>query len=313
MKKLLLLIIPLVISGHVAKAQGKYIRPAVPFLVILGTAQDAGYPQAGCEANCCKPFYEGRETKKYVSSLALVDDQDSSYYLFDATPDIAPQMRLVRPLVSTVLPRAIFLTHAHIGHYAGLMYLGREAIGAKDIPVYCMPRMDSFLRNNGPWNQLVSLHNIIPKEIQIDNGPVELPHSIFVTPFLVPHRDEYSETAGYVIDAHGKKILYIPDIDKWEKWDCDIVKELADADLAIIDGTFFRNGELKGRDMKEVPHPFVEETMKKLEGLPLSERRKIVFIHFNHTNPLLRESSKERKEVEAKGFRVAKQGQRFYF
>jgi len=28
----------------------------------------------------------------------------------------------------------IFLTHRHIGHYAGLMYLGKEVIGAKDLP-----------------------------------------------------------------------------------------------------------------------------------------------------------------------------------
>eukprot|EP00957_Ditylum_brightwellii_P156501 11911053-Ditylum_brightwellii.AAC.1 len=57
-------------------------------------------------------------------------------------------------------PDGIFLTHAHIGHYTGLMYLGREALGAVDVPVYAMPRMRSFLKNNGPWSQLVSLGNI---------------------------------------------------------------------------------------------------------------------------------------------------------
>ena len=122
------------------------------FVVVLGIVQDAGYPQAGCEKECCKAYYEGKETKKLVTCLALVDRKTHQYWLFDATPDIGAQLKNLQPYLLAspdYTPDGIFLTHAHTGHYAGLMYLGREAMGAKEIPVRAMPRMDSFLRNNG--------------------------------------------------------------------------------------------------------------------------------------------------------------------
>ena len=127
------------------------------FLVVLGIAQDAGYPQIGCEKECCKAYWDGKEEKKYVTCLALVDRKAKQYWLFEATPDITHQLHTLQPYLVTqpdYSPDGIFITHAHIGHYAGLMQLGREAMGAKNIPVWAMPRLDSFLRNNGPWSQI---------------------------------------------------------------------------------------------------------------------------------------------------------------
>jgi pyrroloquinoline quinone biosynthesis protein B len=122
------------------------------------------------------------------------------------------------------------------------------------------PRMKNFLENNGPWSQLVSLKNIAIQPLQRDSA-VEPAPGIRVTPFMVPHRDEYSETAGYRIEAGGKRILFIPDIDKWEKWERDISREIEAVDIAFLDATFYKNGELQ-RDMREIPHPFVEESMR---------------------------------------------------
>ena len=42
-----------------------------------------------------------------------------------------------------------------MGHYSGLMHLGREAANTSKVPVYAMPRMLEFLAKNGPWNQLL--------------------------------------------------------------------------------------------------------------------------------------------------------------
>lgn len=280
------------------------------FLVILGVAQDAGYPQVGCEKECCKAYWEGKETKKHITSLALVDNTTNQYWLFEATPDIGGQLHAVQPYISSApgySPDGIFLTHAHIGHYAGLMQLGKEAMGAQDISVHVMPRMDSFLRNNGPWGQLVKLNNIHLQLLNEDTA-TRLSPSLSVLPVRVPHRDEYSETVGFIILSKKKRVLFIPDIDKWEKWNWDIVKEVKDFDRVLIDGTFFRNGELPGRDMREVPHPFVEESMALFSGLPDSVRSRITFIHFNHTNPLLKQQSPEKEQVHSKGFRVAEEG-----
>ena len=280
------------------------------FLVVLGIAQDAGYPQIGCEKECCKACWEGKEEKKYVTCLALVDRRADQYWLFEATPDITQQLHNIQPYLSAqpdYSPDGIFITHAHIGHYSGLMQLGREAMGAKAIPVWAMPRLDSFIRNNGPWSQLVSLNNIQLQTLHADSS-VSINASLKITPIKVPHRDEFSETVGFVIESDKKKILFIPDIDKWEKWDKSIADEIKKVDMALLDGTFYRNGELPGRNMSEVPHPFMEESMQRFSSLPSTEKSKIVFIHFNHTNPLLKKKSAEKDKVKADGFGVAEEG-----
>lgn len=280
------------------------------FLVVLGIAQDAGYPQIGCQKECCKEYWKGKEEKKYITCLAIVDRKTNQFWLFEATPDITQQLHNFQPFISgepDYSPDGIFITHAHIGHYSGLMQLGREAMSAKAIPVWAMPRLDSFLRTNGPWSQLVSLNNIQLKHLRADST-IALNASLKVTPVRVPHRDEFSETLGFVIETDKKKILFIPDIDKWEKWNRDIIAEVGKVDIALLDGTFYRNGELPGRDMREVPHPFVEESIQRFSSLSSTEKSKIVFIHFNHTNPLLKKVSAEKNKVKADGFGVAEEG-----
>lgn len=203
----------------------------------------------------------------------------------------------------------IFLTHGHIGHYTGLMNLGREVMGTKDVPVYVMPRMAGFLSNNVPWEQLVKLNNISLKNI--NDGVSFQPNSrIKVTPFLVPHRDEYTETVGYKIEGPNRSAVFIPDIDKWEKWNQKIEDVIRGVDAAYIDGTFYDNSEIPGRNMSEIPHPFITETMKRLRSLPDSEKNKVHFIHLNHTNPVIRKDSEARKRIEEMGFHVAEEGER---
>jgi len=167
--------------------------------------------------------------------------------------------------------------------------------------------MFDYLKSNGPWSQLVSLKNIELKNLKADST-IKLTDKISVTPILVPHRDEFSETVGYSIKTANKSVLFIPDIDKWQKWDRDINKLVRHFNYLFLDGTFYKDGELPGRNMSEVPHPFVQESIDLLQDLSASEKRRIYFIHFNHTNPLIDKQSKEYKEVKSKGFTVAYEG-----
>ena len=202
----------------------------------------------------------------------------------------------------------IFLTHAHIGHYSGLIHLGHEVMGAKNIPVYAMPRMKNFLEKNGPWNQLVTKSNIQINSIYDDNV-ININDRVSVKPFLVPHRDEFSETVGFKIKGLSNSILFIPDIDKWNIWNKDIISEVNSNDYLLLDGTFFDGNELPGRDMSEIPHPFVSESINLFKGLPIKEKNKIHFIHFNHSNPLIWSTSNELNFLIKEGFNIAKQGQ----
>ena len=204
----------------------------------------------------------------------------------------------------------IFLTHAHIGHYMGLLYLGREAWGANKIPVYAMPKLRAFLRENGPWSQLVDLENITLQALE-NKQPQQLPQGIKVTPFVVPHRDEFSETVGYYIAGPNKTALFLPDIDKWNKWEKDISEVIKAVDYAFIDASFYDAAEINYRPIAEIPHPFVIETLERLNELEQKDREKVFFIHMNHTNPLLDSESEAAKRVRALGFSVARIGDTF--
>jgi len=278
------------------------------YLYILGVAQDAGFPQTGCYEKHCMPGWRDNNLRRAAVSLGLVDPSRNTKYMFEATPDFPGQLyklEMEAPADRYELG-GIFLTHAHIGHYTGLMFLGHEAMGASGVPVYAMPRMLRYLEENGPWSQLVSFGNIILEPLR--NKETKKLGSLKVTPFLVPHRDEYSETVGYRIEGPNKSAIFIPDINKWSEWKTDLSQLVKTVDYALLDATFFADGELPGRDMSKVPHPFVVESMKALQDLPVNERSKVWFIHMNHTNPLLNLESEESKSVISAGFNIATEG-----
>lgn len=276
-----------------------------PYLMVLGTVQDGGAPQINCSRSCCLNLTRKESSQRKVTSVAVIQPKINFTTLFEASPDIVSQWRLLPDQ-----PDAIFLTHAHIGHYSGLINLGKEALGAKSIPVYVMPKMKVFLTENAPWSQLVSLKNI--KLIELLNfrkthglGNIE------VVPIIVPHRDEFSETVGYQILGPNKSVLFIPDIDKWSKWDEDLGEILKTVDFAFIDATFFDSSEINYRPIEEIPHPLVKETIEQLSIYSKKIKGKVYFIHMNHTNPMLDPDSEASKWVLKQGFNIARLGQKF--
>jgi pyrroloquinoline quinone biosynthesis protein B len=276
-------------------------------LIVLGTVQDGGSPHIGCSKACCQDLFDRPDPERMVVSLGIIDPENKMNWLIEATPDMPKQLNMLQTFSSfkdTHQPDGIFLTHAHIGHYAGLIYLGREALGASDLKVYAMPRMKTFLETNGPWSQLVDLKNIQLQLLQ-DDQAIQLSSNITITPFRVPHRDEYSETVGFRIEGPNKKVLFIPDIDKWHEWERSIVEEISKVDYALLDATFFNNDEINNRDMNEIPHPFVVESLELFSNLPEEEKAKIHFIHFNHTNPLLNKNSIQYQQVKKAGIKLA--------
>lgn len=281
---------------------------ASPYVLVLGTGQDAGVPQMGCETPFCKRAWSDPALREMVSSIALVDPDSGERWIFDATPDLPEQFDMLKGMTRDRSNRidGIFLTHAHIGHYTGLMFLGRESMNSGGIKVFAMPRMRQMLEGNAPWSQLVSLKNIAIQSLA-DKTEVRLNSRITVEPFVVPHRDEFSETVGYRIKAWSRSLIYIPDIDKWSKWQTPLADVVKANDFLLLDGTFYADGEI-ARPMSEVPHPFVTETMELLKGLSPGDRNKVHFIHFNHSNPLVQRDKTKLNEVRRRGFRVATRG-----
>ena len=287
-------------------------KPNDVILKVLGTIQDGGIPHMGCNKVCCLKYFKNNTFRVGVSSLGISNLKNETNYLIDATPNINLQLKA---LIGTSNPseklNGIFLTHAHMGHYSGLLNFGREAMNSKNIPLYLMPRFYNFIQDNGPWNQLVKLENVMLKRIY-DREKITLGSNLSITPIQVPHRDEYSETVGFLIEGNTKSALYIPDIDKWEKWNNSIVELIKNVDYAFLDGTFYDEKEVNNRDISEIPHPFIIESLKLFNPLDKSEKNKIYFIHLNHTNPLLNSDSSEYNRVIREGFNVADPNMEFF-
>jgi pyrroloquinoline quinone biosynthesis protein B len=282
-----------------------------PYLVVLGIAQDGGTPQAGAKQH---PGWADAAFKRRVVCLGLVDPQSNQRWMIDATPDFREQLHTLdalAPVDEKPGLSGIFLTHAHIGHYTGLMFLGHESMGAREVPVYAMERMREYLSSNGPWSQLVRYENIALRSLE-DGVAVQLNERLSVTPFGVPHRQEFAEVVGFRIDGPNRSALFIPDIDSWEEWGeagTRIEDVITSVDVAYLDGTFYANGEIAGRDMTGFPHPFITHSMSRFRDLPPAEKSKVRFIHLNHTNPAIWSDSEERKTVVRNGFQVADEGE----
>lgn len=290
---------------------------ADPYIVVLGTAQDGGLPHIGCTKENCSAVQDDPSRGRLVSSLLIADPATGKRWLIDATPDIRPQLVLARAHPANrqdegarpSLLEGIFLTHAHMGHYVGLVQLGRPAHGAKEMPVYGTERMCGFLEENGPWGLLVENKNIVLNPLTPDE-PLKLTDQLSITAITVPHRDEYTDTVGYIVRGPNSSVLFIPDIDKWEKWDRDIEDVIATVDYALLDGTFFADNEIPGRLMSEIPHPFISESIERFSTLSAEERKKIAFTHLNHSNPATNPESSATQSVKAQGMSVAHEGQR---
>lgn len=304
----------LVVSVSVAIAGAKS-PPDGPYVVVLGTAQDGGLPQVGCDEERCIRARRDPSRRRLVASLLLCDPRSGKRWLIDATPDLREQVEFARgnPRSRSLegprppLFEGIFLTHAHVGHYSGLIHVGREAYGSRDLPVFGTERMRGFLEANGPWDLLVQGGFVTLLPLMPDQA-IPLAEDLSVTPILVPHRDEYSDTVGFIIAGPGRKLVYIPDIDKWERWDRRIEDVIASVDTALLDGTFFADGEIPGRKMSDIPHPFIVESLERLAPLPAGERAKILFTHLNHTNPASDPRGAASRRVRKAGMGIAQDG-----
>lgn len=283
---------------------------------ILGTAQDGGLPQLGCFCPNCRKARVEAGFRRAIASLAIWDLSERRLFLVDVTPDIRLQLDLAmeipgaEPTERSKIPDAVVLTHAHIGHYTGLIFFGYEAMSTERLPVYCSDRMASFLKNNGPWSQLVKLENITLHILPPEKDLVLTPR-VSLRPFTVPHRDEFSDTLGLWIRGTQRSLLYIPDIQNWPAWKRPITREVARADIALLDGTFFSSLELPGRDLSKIGHPRILDSMQTLQTEADRGRTRILFTHLNHSNPVVDPSSRARQQVKARGFAVAEDGMEF--
>ncbi len=271
--------------------------------VLLGLAQDAGVPQAGCACHTCRRAWLNPRQRRLTACLGLIDRAAGQSWLIDATPDFREQLYRLQQAAPDCRLSGILLTHVHMGHYTGLIHLGPEAMNARQLSLYCTPKVEFYLRENQPWRTMLKQEHVVPILLQPD-APLELSEGLRVTPLQVPHRDEHSDTLAFVVQGRQRRLLYCPDIDGWAQWSRPVREVVSGVDVALLDGSFFDPSELPGRDISQIPHPLVRDTVARLSGV----EREVRFIHLNHSNPLLRDGP-ELDWLQTQGFGVGREGQ----
>lgn len=260
--------------------------------ILLGVAQDGGVPQMGCDCANCARARRDPAHRQPVVSLGLIDRTARLFWIIDATPDFREQYDRLRALASDCAFGGLVLTHAHIGHYTGLIHLGKEAMHARGAPAYATPAMCSFLSANAPWSQLVALGNIAPIPLEPltwrDAGRADghaLTAGLRISPILVPHRNEFSDVVAILVQGPERRLLFLPDIDTWDAWTDDLQDTLRQlrVDVALLDGCFFSREELPR--IAQVPHPLVTDTATRLGG-GFAAGTRVHMVHLNHSNPL---------------------------
>ncbi|MEE2680758.1 MAG: MBL fold metallo-hydrolase [Planctomycetota bacterium] len=283
-------------------------------LMVLGRGQDGGLPQLGCRKPCCtQARRDGRS--ELPAALGLLDHSRQHAHLIEATPAIERQASMLLERLDARPPDApildgLLLTHAHIGHYLGLAQLGREVAAADHLPVHVSERVARFLRENQPWAQLLELGQVQLRIFEPGQSFMVTPE-VWVEPIPVPHRDEFFDTMAFAFRGADSSVLFLPDIDRWEDPSIParfIEDLLATVDVAYLDGTFYDDRELPGRDLSVIPHPLVVDSMKRLAPIARERPGMIRFIHLNHTNPLLHDEALVDR-LAADGFGLARTGE----
>ena len=269
-------------------------------ITLLGNAQDAGRPQLGCNEKCCVDARKNKQLSRMPVSLGLDGDEVG---IVEATRCIEAQLSSINnPQISE-----IWLTHAHLGHIEGLGQFGRESLNSKGVKLRCSDSVAKYVTSHPIWQKLFDRGNLILDTFYSNN----------VIPIKVPHRAQDFETHSFLFKGNKKNLLFLPDHDNWEQT-LDLVGHKSpkewfssiDADIILLDGTFWNLDELDGRVQKEVPHPPVVNTLD-IIGKRKSGDPRIIFIHLNHTNPLHYSDSKEYRKVQAMGWEIGQEGMEF--
>ena len=267
---------------------------------LLGNAQDAGRPQIGCTQKCCTDARKNSSLSRMPVSLGL---QGETYGLVEATKSIGDQLSLM----DNVMIDELWLTHAHLGHIEGLGQFGREALNSKNIKLRCSDSVVDYTMNHPIWKKLIERGNLTFAKFQSEN----------IIPIEVPHRARDFDTHAILFKGQTNNLFFLPDHDTWEKTldfaGYDNPKEWfssLDANIVLLDGTFWDSNELKGRIQADVPHPPVSETLD-LIGQREDGDPRIIFIHLNHTIPLHYPNSPESQKLSDLGWEVGEEGMEF--
>ena len=297
---------------------------------VLGSAAGGGFPQWNCGCANCVGVRNGsiRARPRTQESVAVSADGDA-WFLLNASPEIRQQIESFDRLHPRALRdspiHGIVLTNGDLDHTLGLLSL-RES---QPLALYATARVHSgFSRGNVLYRTLqrfdgqVTLHALEPGAAELalpllSGRPSGLSLRAFAAPgkpalHLEQSDQDPADNIGVVIrdERSGKRLAYIAAVGANS---AAVSAAASSADAVFFDGTFWSSDELialgastrRAEDMAHWPISGAEGSLEFLGGLSAARR---IYIHINNTNPILREDSAERAQVQAAGVEIAFDG-----
>jgi pyrroloquinoline quinone biosynthesis protein B len=302
---------------------------------ILGSAAGGGFPQWNCNCANCRRLRAGKLRGSPRTQTQIAFSLDSKiWFLVGASPDLRTQILTAPELFPnseepTGSPIAgVFLPSADVDAIAGLLHLREfqtffvfatasvQRILKKENKIF-----DVLERSEPPvqWQVLSSRGRL---GCHLSETPGEAPAFIcatlplgdmypdYVSPDLVRTLSADEATVGFNFEHRGKRLFVVPSLSgRNAEW----TKHAANADLVLIDGTFWSDDELRrtGRSSKtarEMGHLPLSGPGGLLEQFPGNAKGRRVLIHINNTNPILDEDSTEHRAALDAGFEIAYDG-----
>jgi pyrroloquinoline quinone biosynthesis protein B len=286
---------------------------------IIGSAAGGGFPQWNCNCPVCAAGRESRATPRSQSSI-VIRSGDEPWYLVNASPDLLRQLAELPTDRSSGMrsnPIAgVVLTDGEIDHTAGLLLL-RES--SAPLRVYSTVAVRDALTERYPLLTMLEHYSGVDwRELRPGEAtPLEgssLAVETFPTggdaPLYMGGAPGPSAIGLTVRDsAGGGTLVYVPAI---EELDETVSARLAEGDVVLADGTFFRHDDLVAlglgeRDSWAMGHAPLTGEGGTLDALAALDAR-VALVHINNTNPILLEESHERLEVEGRSLVVSYDG-----
>ena len=293
---------------------------------ILGSAAGGGFPQWNCNCVNCAGLRAGSLRAKARTQCSVAVSADGSRWsLLNASPDLRSQIFSFPELLPNNRVRdsaidAVLLSDAELDHIAGLLSL-REA---QPVRLYCTAQVFDWVFASNPI--FAALNQ--PERFRVtrieDRNAEMIGYGLGFEPIFVSGKvPTYVKTppAGYsgaavaykVIDANaGSSMLYVPAI---KEVDERFIAAAAECDCLMFDGSFWSENEMELRgagtrtasSMGHIPISGATGSLARLSDLRIRK----IYTHINNTNPILDESSAERRAVEQAGWEIAEDGMDF--
>jgi pyrroloquinoline quinone biosynthesis protein B len=308
---------------------------------ILGSAAGGAFPQWNCACPNCRSLRAGTFQGKARSQTQVAISADNrSWFLLGASPDLRSQIESTPELQprskvnndgirQSPIAGAV-LANADIDHVLGLLLL-REL---QPLRIHATASIRRILReDNSMFGMLQRLTNqaswtdFVPGEAFSLKDSSEKNSGIHVRALsLAQHFPAYVSTdrqqslkaeessLGFIIESPtGKRLAYMPAVPELSD---ELMQEFDNADLLLLDGTFWSNDELiriqgSGQTALQMGHVPVSGPEGTLVRLAQLRRPRKIYLHINNTNPMLNEAGPEYRQVRDAGWEIAEDGWQF--